>query len=123
MGESSYARVTILGEEYRIAGEAEGASIPELAAYVDDKMNAVRRQSQSPDLKRVAVMASLNLADELFRERARSEALAADLQARVARLDASLAAALDGLEGSEPAGTGPAAQEAGSMLALGSGGA
>ncbi|MBM3317766.1 MAG: cell division protein ZapA [Candidatus Eisenbacteria bacterium] len=98
MGAASYARVVILGEEYRIAGEAEGASIPELAAYVDDKMNAVRRQSSSPDAKRIAVMASLNLADELFRERARSAALAVELQSRVARLDASLATALSELE-------------------------
>jgi cell division protein ZapA (FtsZ GTPase activity inhibitor) len=102
MGEATYARVTILGEEYRIAGEAQGASIPELAAYVDDKMNAVRRQSSSPDLKRVAVMASLNLADELFRERARAAALAAELQARVARMDATLTRVIgDGKSGSE----------------------
>jgi cell division protein ZapA len=102
MGEATYARVTILGEEYRIAGEAQGASIPELAAYVDDKMNAVRRQSSSPDLKRVAVMASLNLADELFRERARAAALAAELQARVARMDATLTRVIgDGKPGSE----------------------
>jgi cell division protein ZapA len=103
MGEATYARVTILGEEYRIAGEAQGAAIPELAAYVDDKMNAVRRQSNSPDLKRVAVMASLNLADELFRERARAAALAAELQTRVARMDATLARALgDGKSGAKP---------------------
>lgn len=102
MGEATYARVTILGEEYRIAGEAQGASIPELAAYVDDKMNAVRRQSNSPDLKRVAVMASLNLADELFRERARAAALTAELQTRVARMDATLARVIgDGQPGSE----------------------
>jgi cell division protein ZapA len=116
MGEATYARVTILGEEYRIAGEAQGASIPELAAYVDDKMSAVRRQSNSPDLKRVAVMASLNLADELFRERARAAALAAELQSRVARMDAALARALgDGKSGAQ---TG-AILEASGMAAVG----
>jgi len=103
MGETTYAHVTILGEEYRIAGEPEGAPVPELAAYVDDKMNAVRRQSQAIDPKRIAVMASMNLADELFRERARTAALTAKLQARVAQIDAAVSGWLGESEGSSAA--------------------
>ncbi len=95
MGEARYTTVTILGEDYRIAGEAEGASIPELAAYVDDKLNEVRRHSDTPDIKRIAVMASLNLADELFRERARHAALMAAVEERVSRIGAALGAATD----------------------------
>ena len=73
MAEAAYSRVRILGEEYRVAGDTSVASIPELAAFVDDKMEEVRRKSNhTSDTKRIAVLTALNLADELFQERARS---------------------------------------------------
>ena len=116
MGDVTYARVVILGDEYRIAGEAQGAPVPELAAYVDDKMNEVRRQSPSPDLKRVAVMASLNLADELFRERARHAALTAELQERLTRMAATLTEVL-GEETVAAGANADAATDAGGLAA------
>jgi cell division protein ZapA len=82
----------ILGEEYRIGGEAAGASVSELAAYVDRKIKEVRQQSSVTDPKRVAVLASLNLADELFRERAVSASLLDEVRRRVERLDSLLKA-------------------------------
>jgi len=90
MGESRYRSVTIMGEEYRISGETAGAALPDLAAYVDDKMSQLRRLSGVPDTKRIAVMTSLNIADELFRERAEWAALAAEMEKRVARIGTAL---------------------------------
>ena len=92
MSDVTYTQVTILGEDYRIAGESDGAPVPELAAYVDHKMNEVRRQSAVPDARRIAVLTSLNLADELFRERARRQVLLAQIQERIARMDSALEA-------------------------------
>ncbi len=84
MAEAAYTRVHILGEEYRVAGSVAGASIPQLAAFVDDKMQEVRRKSSSSsDAKRIAVLTALNLADELFRERARSAVQAGLVRERV----------------------------------------
>lgn len=91
MGETQFIRVTILGEEYRISGDAAGAAVPELAAYVDQKIKEIRRQSSMTDPKRVAVMASLNLADELFRERAVSAALLDEVRRRAIRMHSLLA--------------------------------
>jgi len=70
MAEVTYTKVKILGEEYKIVGQPKGASIPELAAYVDRKIDEVKRAGATVDSKRLTVLASLNLADELFRERA-----------------------------------------------------
>jgi cell division protein ZapA len=92
MGETTYTKVTILGDDYRIAGEPDGAPVPELAAYVDRKMNEVRRQSAVPDARRIAVLTSLNLADELFRERARRQELMNQMAERIARLDRAVRA-------------------------------
>ena len=90
MGEGKYRSVTIMGEEYRVSGESAGAPVSDLAAYVDDKMNQIRRLSDVPDSKRIAVMASLNIADELFRERAQWSALADEMERRLARMGAAL---------------------------------
>lgn len=94
MGEAHYSRVTILGEEYRIGGDAAGAPVPELAAYVNKKIQEIRRQGGAPDPKRVAVLTSLNLADELFRERALAAALLTEVKRRVAKMDSILTESL-----------------------------
>ena len=87
MAEAAYTRIHILGEEYRVAGDANGVSIPQLAAFVDDKMQEVRRKSSSSsDAKRIAVLTALNLADELFRERARSAAQVGLVRERVEQI-------------------------------------
>jgi cell division protein ZapA len=99
MGEITYTKVTILGDEYRIAGEPDGAPVPELAAYVDRRMDEVRRQTSVPDIRRIAVLTSLNLADELFRERARALALRAQIGERVARIESALNAIPPGPDG------------------------
>lgn len=84
MAEAAYSRIRILGEEYRVAGDASVASIPELAAFVDDKMEEVRRKSHhTSDTKRIAVLAALNLADELFQERARAASQNGQLRERI----------------------------------------
>jgi cell division protein ZapA len=90
MGEGKYKSVTIMGEEYRVSGDTAGTPLPDLAAYVDDKMNQLRHLSGVPDAKRIAVMASLNIADELFRERAQWTALKAEMRKRVVRMGTAL---------------------------------
>jgi len=87
MGESVYTKVSIFGEEYRIAGDDSDISIPELAAYVHGKMTAVKERSSSFDTKRIAVLTALNLADELFREQAHTAALVKQIKERAEKLD------------------------------------
>ena len=71
--------VTILGEEYSIrGGSAEEVAL--LAAFVDEKFRELRGARPGIDLKRLAVMVSLNIAEELFQGRTRSaETMAAVL--------------------------------------------
>jgi cell division protein ZapA len=90
MAEAKYRSISILGEEYRVAGEPHGSSLSDLAAFVDGKMSELRRVSGAPDPKRIAVMTSLNIADELFQERARSAEMAAEIEARISRIDSAV---------------------------------
>jgi cell division protein ZapA len=61
---SGYVTVEIYDQTYHLSGQ-DTAHIRQLAARVDAKMRAVAAQGRTVDSLRVAVLAALNLADEL----------------------------------------------------------
>ena len=67
--------VDIYDQMYHLRG-TDPAHIQQLAAVVDAKMRAVATQGTTVDSLRVAVLAALNIADELLSLRARYDALA-----------------------------------------------
>ncbi len=60
--------IEIYGQRYkvRVKGEEDEKYIGHLTSYVDQKMNEVAVKSQSADTTKIAVLAALNIADELF---------------------------------------------------------
>ncbi len=72
--ESGGAVVEIYDQIYQLRG-TDPAHIERLASVVDSKMRAVSAHGQTVDSLRVAVLAALNIADELLALRARYEAL------------------------------------------------
>lgn len=87
-----YVTVEIYDQLYHLSGE-NPQHIRELAGYVDAKMRAVAAQGKTADSLRVAVLAALNLADEL------SQAKSADPReghARAANLRVLLDEVLEG---------------------------
>ena len=82
--------VQIFGHSYTIRGEANQEYILDVAAYVDRKMREVTEKLPVASLSKVAILASLNIADELFKERALHETREHQLTARAARLNAVL---------------------------------
>jgi cell division protein ZapA len=72
--ESKSTTVEILGREYKIRGLADEAYVREVADYVDAKMREVSRGAATPTAERVAILAAMNIADELLQlRRANSE--------------------------------------------------
>jgi cell division protein ZapA len=61
---ANYVTVEIYDQTYHLSGE-DAEHIRKLAALVDAKMRAVAAQGRTVDSLRVAVLAALNLADEL----------------------------------------------------------
>ncbi len=75
---SEYVTVEIYDQLYHLSGQ-DPVHIRELAAVVDAKMRAVAAHGRTADSLRVAVLAALNLADEV------SQATSADLRLGHAR--------------------------------------
>jgi cell division protein ZapA len=61
--------VVILGRDYKIRTTESEEFVHEVAAYVDGMMNRISSKMSSGTTSQIAVLAALNIAEELFRER------------------------------------------------------
>ena len=86
--------VMIFGSEYKIKG-ADPAYIREVAAYVDGKMRELETRLSTGTPTKIAILTSMNLADELFRERESLRKLESDLRERAQRLERTLGECID----------------------------
>jgi cell division protein ZapA len=79
--------VEIAGQRYPIRSSLDPAYVARLATYVDEKMRAAADTSPSGDSMRLAIIAALNVADELFRCRDASRARNGELAERTQELE------------------------------------
>mgnify|MGYP000980544886 FL=1 len=67
-------RVNIYGREYSIRGESDSAYVAEIAHFVDMRMREMTDNVTMASTSKVAILAALNITDELFRlEKANEE--------------------------------------------------
>ena len=90
MDSKNQVQVQIFGHSYTIRGEADQAYIIDIAAYVDRKMREITEKLPVASLSKVAILTSLNIADELFKERARLASQSEQLTDKAAKLNAVL---------------------------------
>lgn len=86
MAETNVTSVTIFGREYKIKGHADDDYILEMASYVDGKMKELSANSSLPSQERLAILAALNIADELFQERRKTSEAFSTVEARADHL-------------------------------------
>ena len=86
MIEKNATTVEIFGREYKIRGVADEQYIQEVAGYVDKKMREVSAGSSLPSQDRLAILAALNIADELFQERKQLVDVQTDIEQKAHKL-------------------------------------
>lgn len=86
--------VEIFGATYHVRAEQDREYLQELASTVDRKMREVAGPGSKVDPGRVAILAALNLADELFRQQQLQEGERVKIQETAARLHGELSRAL-----------------------------
>ena len=62
-------KVVIYNQTYSLRSEHDQEYIHELAEYVDKRMNEIARATMTVDSLRVAILAALQIADELYQAR------------------------------------------------------
>ena len=92
---STTTQVEIFGEAYTVRGSDENGHLQELAALVDRKMREVAERVKG-DTARIAILAALNLADELYQIQNRQEGERIEIREKVAALTEELTHALEG---------------------------
>ena len=80
VGEPVRTTVTIFGEDYALKGEQAEEVIQALAHHVDSRMRVLSSKNPRVSPTRIAVLAALNLADELFRLQQEHEELIVSMQ-------------------------------------------
>lgn len=78
--------VEIFGHEYKIKGEADPEYMSEIARYVDKKMKEVAQGTPVGSAAKIGILAALNIADELFRERREKRRAMEDVETATRRM-------------------------------------
>lgn len=84
MSASNVVKVNILGQEYVISTSADPCYIKEVAAYMNEKMEELKDSgidANSQQLK-IAVLAGMNITDELFAQKASQKKLIDTVEAK-----------------------------------------
>jgi cell division protein ZapA len=79
--------VQIHGQRYPIRSTLDQEYVARLAAYVDERIHMVADSTPSGDSLRLAVLAALNIADELFRCRDANRAQTGQIVERTEELE------------------------------------
>ena len=93
-GPSRVVTVEIQGQRYPVRSDLDANYVAELARFVDSKMSLASRESTVADSMRIAVIAALNIADELYRTRDEADGGQSALLDRAAQLERILDAVL-----------------------------
>ena len=88
--------VDIHGQRYAIRSDLDPQYIGELAAYVDEKMRLASSELASSDPLRLAVIAAVNITDELCRARADASGTETRLLSRAADIERLVDSVLTG---------------------------
>lgn len=95
MSDASHTtEVEIFGSVYNVRGAEDGEYLQELAAIVDRKMHEIAGQVKTVETAKIAILAALNLADELFHAQRLQEGERVEIQERVVALTGELNEAL-----------------------------
>ncbi len=98
MSEERISRVSVrlLDREYQVACPVEERSdLLDSAEYLDGKMREIRDSGGVVGLERIAVMAALNLANELIKQRKQGSTVDGDVGARLKSLRERVESALE----------------------------
>ena len=82
--------VEIFGQTYKVKGDADSKHIEDLADFVDRKMREIVESTSTVDTLKVAILASLNIADDYLRLKKEYDVLQRELKKKVEKYQDTL---------------------------------
>jgi len=87
--------VEIFGAVYHVRGDKDPEYLQELAEMVDRRMREISQQVNTVDTSKIAILAALNLSDELFQCRQQQDGDRGEVRERIVALTGKLEKALN----------------------------
>jgi cell division protein ZapA len=87
-------KVNIFGTEYPLKVSANVEYVQSVADYVDSKMKEIQEGKPNRPLHQVAILAALNITDELFRQREIDQQSTKHVQDQIERLTRKIKSSL-----------------------------
>ena len=87
--------VDIFGSTYTVRGEQDRGHLERTAELVDRKMREISQQVSTVDTAKIAILAALNLADELLQQNQQQEGERVEIMEKVNQLTGELSSALE----------------------------
>ena len=91
----SVTQVEIFGQTYSVRAEGDSNYVHDLARFVDSRMKEVAERTATVDTTKIAILAALNISDDLHRVDKHRKPDPSDAVARAERLIRKLDDALD----------------------------
>jgi cell division protein ZapA len=96
MSDAEPITIQILDKDYRVVcGEDEQAALVESAKYLDLKMREIRDSGKVIGADRIAVMAALNIANEMLQQLQQREQVSRTMTTRIRTLEDKIDTALN----------------------------
>lgn len=92
-GENASGRtrsIELFGQRFNVVSDADEGRVREVVAFLNDRLETIREGSKRVQVEQIALLAALNIAEELFEERDRSDRLRRKVRERSVRLLASI---------------------------------
>lgn len=88
---SESVEVEVAGRSYRLRSDGGGADIAAVARLVNERIGEILQAAPHLEKEEVAILAALNMGDELLRQRAASESGPAEIEEAVETVRGRLA--------------------------------
>jgi cell division protein ZapA len=82
----SVTQVEIFGQTYNVRAEGDSTYVHDLARFVDSRMKEVAEQTATVDTTKIAILAALNITDDLYQTEKRKSGDPSDFNVRAERL-------------------------------------
>tara|TARA_B100000902_G_C26657843_1_gene596938 strand:+ start:141 stop:431 length:291 start_codon:yes stop_codon:yes gene_type:complete len=85
--ENNQVKISIFGQEYSVKAPADERYIKKIAEYLDEKMREVQSGfSTTQSSTRIAILAGMNITDELFTAKQSGESDSSDAEQKISSL-------------------------------------
>ena len=74
--------IEVYGQRFSLQGEADDTYFHELAQYVDGQMRMLSQEMKTGTPSKLAILAAINIADQLFQQERRRQAGEAEVERR-----------------------------------------